>query len=266
MHDDHVVALQVIEVQHESFHALGHDVTGEELGWENFVHGWQDDVVELAMVRDEESHQVVELVFVDVAAAPDEILGHDVPVGHRVEEVIQSLGGHDVALVQNVECVSASHEPSISEHLHHGVDLGQVFVVILVVDLDGSGIFQEIVVSHVIVDMTKQVQDELLVKSIALIDVLAVVEVESIPVASRGSSDEEENHEQSLHPSRTRCCLPMTGLVSEFSLHFVPLLYDFWRTRKFSFSSHEIIVKKLIRNRDEICSTSHMHLLINIFS
>lgn len=98
-HDDQFVVLEVIQ-SHAQVCGLIHDIGCEEEMREDFVGGWQHDIVKVAIVGDEEGHQMPELIFVDVATGPDEIHRARVPVGHRVEEIEQSLCGDDVSLAE----------------------------------------------------------------------------------------------------------------------------------------------------------------------
>jgi len=95
-----VSAIVLVSVGQLKVHGHVHNVSGVELGWEDFVESWQHEVIEVTVVGDKERHQVPELVLVDVAASPDQVHGAGVPVLHGVEEVEQGLGGDNVAFAE----------------------------------------------------------------------------------------------------------------------------------------------------------------------
>lgn len=147
----------LVSVGQLEIHGHVHDIRGVELGWEDFVESGQDEVVEVAVVGDEERHQVPELVFVDVASSPDQVHGTGVPVLHGVEEVEQGLGGDYVAFAEQGESLITLQEPAILEQSHDVVDFVQILVIILAVQADGVRVLQEIFVLDVLLKMIQEV-------------------------------------------------------------------------------------------------------------
>jgi hypothetical protein len=102
------------------------DISGEELSWEDFECARQDNIVEMTVMCGEKSHQVPELVFVDVATSPDEVHGASIPVVHCVEEIEQCFGGDDVTLTEQREWFATIFEPSILVQRNQVVNFVQV--------------------------------------------------------------------------------------------------------------------------------------------
>lgn len=194
-----VVSIVLVSVGQLEVHGHVHNVSGVELGWEDFVEGWQDEVVEVTVVGDEQRHQVPELVFIDVAASPDKVHGNGVPVLHGVEEVEQGLGGDDVAFAEQGESLVALQEPAVLEQSHDVVNFVQILVVILVVQADGVRVLQEVFVLDVLLKVVQEVQNELLMLAIPVGQLLAVVHVVDVPIASHDSCNEQRNHENGSH-------------------------------------------------------------------
>jgi hypothetical protein len=167
----------------------------------------------VTVVGTEEGHQVPELVFVDVTTGPDEIHSNGVPVIHGVEEVVQSLGSDDITFTHQAEWRSALDEPSVSVQSHHVKNFVQVLikrhnilsiaqkirkfliylVVVLVVQADGLRVLQEVLVVDVILNMTQQIDDELLMFAITIVQV-TIVPVVGVPVASRSDGNKQRYH------------------------------------------------------------------------
>lgn len=202
MHDDQLVLVGGVLVQDQvtdvSVVDLIDDISAEELCWQDFVDSRQEDIIHMNIVTDEESHQMPELVFVDVVASPDQVLGDTIPVGHGVEEVEECLCGNNVALTEECEWSVAFLEPSIAEHCHEVEGSVQVLEVVLVVNLELVVVFLPIAVIVVHLQFAQEVNDEDLTIGITKCQ-FTVVLVIDVEMTGECHCNAERNYQSSLH-------------------------------------------------------------------